>query len=146
MAIGIHEMSGYLGRWNLAPGRAGALRWKKACVHVAEKKNFQRRARASRRRGASNTQPPASARAPALEIMSALLHAVADAQHIESMVGPVSSHYEIGPVLGTGAFSKVFRGRPLHKHAGSSGGNEPETVALKIVDFNGTRCGACAGG
>ena len=70
--------------------------------------------------------------------MSAALHPVADAHHLESMVGPVSSHYEIGPVLGTGAFSKVFRGRPLHKHVGS-GSNEPETVALKIVDFNGAR-------
>jgi calcium-dependent protein kinase len=55
-------------------------------------------------------------------------------KHLESYSGPITEYYEIGALLGTGAFSKVFRGRPLTMPTSS--------VALKIVDFNAFKQGA----
>jgi len=54
-------------------------------------------------------------------------------EHLQSFHGPITDHFEIGNVLGTGAFSKVFRGKPI--------ASPDTTVALKIVDFNGFREG-----
>jgi serine/threonine protein kinase len=67
-------------------------------------------------------------------LLRAMAVPAATTPHLANYAGPITQHFEIGALLGTGAFSKVFRGRPIP--ASSS-----ESVALKIVDFNTFREG-----